>query len=112
LVLEGIELNVHKDALESETLFVPSNGVRGGPKRVERTFPIIRNWEGTVTFFIGDPIFGADPFLQHLRVMTKFIGFGRWRPRNGGLYGRSEILEVEWRKDEEQDVSELKIQYA
>jgi hypothetical protein len=102
MVLEGIDLGVRKEDLESETLFVPSDGKRGGSKRVERTFPIVRAWEGVVTFYIGDPIVTEEAFLQHLKVMSKFIGFGRWRPRNGGLYGRSDVLDYKWQRDEEE----------
>lgn len=102
IVLDSIELGVHKDDLESETLFVPSDGKRGGSKRVERTFPLVRKWEGSVIFYVGDPILTQDPFLQHLKVAGKFIGLGRWRPRNGGLYGRFDVLEVDWQQDEEE----------
>lgn len=102
LVLEGIELGIHKNDLESETLFVPSDGKRGGSKRVERTFPIVRKWEGEVTFYVGDPIVTQDAFIQHLKVMGKFIGFGRWRPRNGGLYGRCDVIDCAWQQDEEE----------
>ncbi|HXA25630.1 MAG TPA: hypothetical protein VNW90_25405 [Acetobacteraceae bacterium] len=102
IVLEGIDLGVHKDALEEERLFCSANGKRGGSRRVKRIFPIVRRWEGTVTFYVGDPIVTEDAFLQHLKVMGKFIGFGRWRPRNGGLYGRCDVIDCAWQQDEEE----------
>lgn len=101
IVLEGISLGVTKEQLQSETVFVPSDGKRGGSKRVNKIFPIVPSWEGVVTFHILDPIITKDVFVRHLKVTGSFIGLGRWRPRNGGLYGRFVVISVEWVPDQE-----------
>ena len=87
--------------VQGETLFVPADGRRGSGSRVNRTFPLIPEWEGKVTFIIFDSTITPDIFLRHLRAAGTFIGIGRFRPRNNGFYGRYQVLGVEW-----SDVSE------
>jgi hypothetical protein len=99
LMLEGLSLGVHKDKVEGETLFVPSDGKRGGGSRVEKIFPVIPEWEGTVTFHILDTTITKDVFTDHLREAGNFIGLLRFRPRNGGFYGRFEVESVKWNRN-------------
>jgi hypothetical protein len=99
IVLDGLYVGITKDELKSETLFVPSDGKSGGSKRVEKVFPIVPKWSGQIVAYIADPIITEDVFLQHLKVTGNFIGLGRWRPRNGGLYGRFAVKAVKWAKD-------------
>lgn len=94
MVLEPLKLGVKKEDVDGEWLFVPSDGVRGSGKRVNKCFPIIHEWEGEVTYHIFDEIITKDVFVKHLDAGGKFIGLGRWRPRNNGIYGRFEVVEV------------------
>jgi hypothetical protein len=96
LVFEPVPLGIHKDKVEGEWLFVPADGRRGSGKRVERCFPLIRSWKGKVTFQIFDPTITQDVFRQHLEEAGKFIGIGRFRPRNNGFYGRFEVKSLKW----------------
>jgi hypothetical protein len=41
-----------------------------------------------VKFYVGDEIITESVFREHLIAAGKFIGLGRWRARNNGLYGR------------------------
>jgi hypothetical protein len=91
LVLEPLVLDVRKVDVQGESLFVPADGVRGSGKRVEKCFPIIREWSGDVTFHILDETITPDVFRKHLEEAGKFIGIGRFRPRNNGFYGRFEV---------------------
>lgn len=76
-----------KDA-EAERIYVNSDGVRGSGKRVWRTYPKIENWCADVGMEVLDDTITAEVFQQHLMQAGQFIGLGRFRPRNGGYYGR------------------------
>lgn len=90
LCFEPIGLGIKAKAVPGERLFVPSDGQRGGSRRVWKTFPRIVNWQGTGSITLTDPILIDKPekVEEYLRHAGRFIGLGRFRPRNGGYYGR------------------------
>jgi hypothetical protein len=96
LVSEGLMLEVKKDAVEGEWLLMNSDGRHGSGKRVERCFPKIEQWTGPVMFYIADETITEDVFRYHLEQAGKFIGIGRFRPRNRGYYGRFSVESIEW----------------
>jgi hypothetical protein len=96
LVLEPCVLGIHKDTVEFENLFLPSDGRRGSGKRVTKTYPLIREWETTCTFYVQDDMLTKDVFKYHLEQAGTFIGIGRFRPRNNGFYGRFRLIDLEW----------------
>lgn len=96
MVLEGLPLLVKKESVEGEWLFVPASGRRGDGKRVEKCFPVVRQWTGAVTYHVLDDVISEHVFEQHLRDAGNFIGVGRFRPRNNGYYGRFKVNGVEW----------------
>jgi hypothetical protein len=96
LVLEPLVLPVKKDDVQGEWLFLPSDGRRGGTKRVDKCFPLIPKWSGDVTFFVLDTVIEKDVFETHVREMGNFIGIGRFRPRQNGYYGRFKLTELDW----------------
>jgi hypothetical protein len=104
LVTEGIALpvtvgtNEKPGTLEYEWYFVPSDGKRGGGKRVEKCFGVIRQWRGEVTFHILDDTITEDVFRKHIEEAGKLIGIGRFRPRNNGFYGRFRVISITWRE--------------
>jgi hypothetical protein len=102
LVLEGIPLEVEKDKVPGEWLFVPSDGKRGGGSRVDKCFPLIKKWAGRVIFHILDRTITRDVFETHLKESGNFIGLGRFRPRNNGYYGRFALKKLEWVEEEEE----------
>ncbi len=95
-VMEHIVLSLQKKDVEGVWQFVPSDGRRGGGKRVEKCFPVIHEWEGTADFLIFDDTITKDVFTEHLEQAGKFIGIGVYRPRNNGYYGRFDIGSIEW----------------
>lgn len=97
IVTEGLTLPDKKDKVECEWLFVPADGKRGSGKRVEKCFPVIPMWQGDVSFFILDETITEGVFLSHLEEAGKFIGIGRFRPRNNGFYGRFEVKKLTWK---------------
>ncbi len=96
LVTDALVLDVKKDEVPGEWLFVPADGVRGSGKRVEKCFPVIHEWEGEVTFHILDETVTEDVFKNILEQAGAFIGIGRFRPRNNGFYGRFKVESVKW----------------
>lgn len=99
LVTDGVVLPIKKEDVPGEVFFVPSNG-RDGP-RVKRKFPVIREWKADVTFYILDETITEDVFLAHLKEAGNFIGIGRFRPENGGFYGRYAVDSVTWQNASE-----------
>lgn len=96
MVLEPLMLNVHKEHVPMESVFVPHDGKKGGAKRVWRNFGVIQKWQGDVLFYILDDIITEDVFQQVLEVSGNMIGIGRWRPRMGGIYGRFEVVKLKF----------------
>jgi hypothetical protein len=92
MVTEPVMLGITANQAEMEALFLPSNGVRGNGKRVMKYYPVINPpWNVTVKFEILDDTITEDVFREHLEQAGKYIGIGRFRPRNNGFYGRFSI---------------------
>ena len=91
LVVQPAVLNIKKDEVPGEWLFVPASGIRGDGKRVKKCFPVIHEWNTSVRFEILDDTITPEVFEQHLEQAGSFIGIGRFRPRNNGYYGRFAI---------------------
>lgn len=96
LVLDPVILPVKKEDVPGEWLHVPSDGRRGGPKRVLKCFPRIDKWAGDVTFLVLDETITEEVFDEHLREAGNFIGIGRFRPINNGFYGRFSVKSLKW----------------
>lgn len=97
LVTEPLVLPITRETLQSEMLHVPSDGRRGGTTRVEKTFPLIPSWAGSVEFLIFDDTITTEVFEEHLGDAGSFIGIGRFRPRNNGFYGRFSVKSITWK---------------
>lgn len=105
MVAKSPSLGIKAADVEHEPLFLPSDGRRGGPKRVMKYYPIIPEWEATAEFIIVDETVlqrsvnpssnGRTVFEDILEGAGQYIGLGRFRPRNNGFYGRFEIVSVE-----------------
>ena len=95
-VSNHLSLGIKKDDVPGEWVFVPSDGKRGGGKRVDKCFPRIEKWGGVVEFVILDDTITRDVFEQHVQEAGRFIGLGRFRPRNNGYYGRFMAEVISW----------------
>jgi hypothetical protein len=98
--MDSMELDIKADDVKGETVFVPSSGKRGDGNRVYKTFPKIPSWSGVITFTIFDHTITEEVFKTHLEQAGQFIGIGRWRPRNNGMYGRFTVNKVDWKENE------------
>jgi len=90
-----------REEVEGEELYLSSRGKRG-QMDVLKIEPVIREWTGTVSYYIVDDTIGCEVFAQHLREAGNFIGIGRFRPVNGGYYGRYEVKGIAWEGDLEE----------
>ncbi|KKM99274.1 hypothetical protein LCGC14_1149490 [marine sediment metagenome] len=81
------------DDVEGRELFVPSDGKRGGSKRVIKIFPTITEWRADAVVHVFDNKITGDVMERHLDAFGKFIGFGSMRVQNGGINGRCAIEE-------------------
>ena len=99
LVTDPLVLPIKKDDVPKESVFVPSDGRRGGSSRVTKHFGVIHKWSGVVPFMILDPIITKDVFRRVLDESGKFIGIGRFRPRNNGFYGRFTVKDIKWSEE-------------
>jgi hypothetical protein len=88
LITDPIYLGVKKEDVEELWLYVPSDGQRGGTKRVMKCFPLVREWKGEATIYVLDEIITKDVLQRFLTAAGQFIGMGSLRVRNNGLHGR------------------------
>lgn len=98
LCMEPLELPVKKDEVQGEWFNMNADGKRGSGTRVRRCFPVIPEWKGAVNFYVIDNTITQKVFEHHISEAGKFIGIGRFRPRNGGFYGRFKLTKLEWQK--------------
>lgn len=96
LVTDAMILPIKKEEVKGEWLFVPSDGVRGSGKRVDKCFPVIHEWGGEVIFYVLDETVTEEVFRNVLEQAGAFIGIGRFRPRNNGFYGRFKVDAISW----------------
>jgi hypothetical protein len=101
MVPGDLKLTTRADDVPCDKLFVPSNGIRGGGKRVYKHFPRIDSWSGDVTFYIFDDVITEDVFTQVLRACGQLIGIGRFRPESCGYYGRFDVESIAWTENAE-----------
>jgi hypothetical protein len=83
------------EKIDGRPMFVPSTGVRGAGKRVERVFPTIDKWATKAKIFIFDNKITPDLMESHLKAAGRFIGFGSMRVENGGINGRFAVENFE-----------------
>ena len=100
MVIDPLVLQIKKEEVEGKWLHLPSDGRRGGNKRVMKCFPELPEWTGDVTYYVLDDTITADVFEYHLKQAGQFIGIGVFRPRNNGYFGRFKIVETKWENEE------------
>lgn len=97
LVTDPLCLPIKKDDVDGEWLFLHSQPSKGEKSpRVMKRYPLIPEWEGDVTFHILDDTITQQIFEQVLTEAGNFIGIGRFRPCNGGFYGRFAVETIAW----------------
>lgn len=88
-VLKSLDGKAYKpDDFTGQRLFVPSDGKRGGGKRVTRIFPTVDAWRCDLDLIVIDPKITEEVLKEHLTEAGVFIGLGSMRAENGGVNGR------------------------
>jgi hypothetical protein len=97
MLTDGIATGILKKDVQGEWLFLSSEGKKGGAggKSVEKCMPYIPEWSGLLDIYILNPQISLEVIEAHLACAGKFIGVGRWRPANGGMYGRFSVEGIE-----------------
>jgi hypothetical protein len=96
IVIEGLKA----DDVKSETIMCNSDGKptrysRGS--RVPRIFPVIPSgWRAKAKILVLDESIPNEVVEQHLVDSGVFVGIGRWRAENRGLYGRYRVVSKKW----------------
>jgi hypothetical protein len=101
MVTEPLVLPMKAEDVPGESLFVPSDGIRGSGKRVTKIFSRIDSWAGSVRFFVFDDVITEDIFMQTLKTAGMLVGIGRFRPERLGYYGRFNVKSLDWREEHE-----------
>jgi hypothetical protein len=98
VVQEPIRLGVPYDKTDQVIVYCDSAGNKGssGGSQVPRAFPIVHEWSGQAEFLVMDETITEDIFHQYLKDAGMLIGFGRWRPQNGGCNGRFTVSNFKW----------------
>jgi len=99
LVSDPLFVGANKDTIEGETFLCDAQGRANGTSRVLRTFPVVRQWSGNLTVYVLDDTIDKATFEKTIKEAGMFIGVGRFRPRNGGFYGRFSVESVTWTEE-------------
>lgn len=95
IIPDPIMLGVSVEEVEVEKVFTWAEPQRRNGPRVWRYFPVIRQWAGVLTILAIDDIFTPEVVERHLQLGGKLVGFGVWRPENGGMWGKFDVTSFE-----------------
>jgi len=99
MIFEDVLLDAEENDVVCEELFVPSDGKRGGGKRVLKKFPTLeKTWMGMLEIECIHPKLNKEVLIRFLEDAGRFVGLLRWRPQNGGLYGRFRVNDYKVKK--------------
>ncbi len=96
LCFQPMYLGIHIDDVQGLWLHVPSDGKRGGSKRVWKCFPTVpEGWKTEGQFLLVDDKLQGQTGLQKVEKYWgdagRFIGLGFFRPIRGGYFGRFKV---------------------
>jgi hypothetical protein len=94
IVLDPVVLPHTRDDIAKESFMVPSDGRKGGGKRVLKHFPTIQEWEGEAKIHIIDESISEEVLRAHLDCAGLYIGLGFFRPQVGGYRGRFTLSDL------------------
>lgn len=96
LVMDPLVLPFTKEDARRDRIYCNADGRRGSGTRVWRNFPTFDEWRGDVIFHVLADEITEKVFEPHLVQAGAFCGIGRFRPQNGGFYGRFQVEEIKW----------------
>lgn len=92
-IMDNIVLENHGQFMK-QTMFVPSDGKRGGSTRVIKHFPTVVYWKAQFEIMVLDEIITQSVLEEHLRICGSLIGVLAFRPRKNGMHGTFNVLSV------------------
>lgn len=96
LITDGIPLGITAEQLQPETRWMLSNPTNPKSGKVQRTYPVIPEWSGHLKIYVIDDKLTEDVVRTHLEKAGHLVGIGRFRPENGGFYGRFTVSDFQW----------------
>lgn len=96
IAADRIWLGVKMEEAEMEAFSANSDGRRGSGSRVTRRFPILHEWKAEAILQLIDDEVPNEVFERCLKEAGNLIGVGRFRPQNGGYFGRFTVKTVKW----------------
>jgi hypothetical protein len=91
LVIDNVVIGKKAD-LKPLWLHVPSDGMRGGSKRVMKAFPILESWKGEVSVIVLDEQYLTEEIVKEFMTEAgNFVGLGALRVQNNGILGRFSV---------------------
>jgi hypothetical protein len=106
IAADRIWLGVKMEDAAMEAFPANSDGRRGSGSRVTRRFPILHEWEATAILQLIDDEVPQEVFERCLREAGNLIGVGRFRPQQGGYFGRFTVKGVKWAADDLREAAE------
>lgn len=94
MVPDGIALPVKKGAVKGEWLSLNSDGKKAGGTRVMRCMPYVDAWKGDISIHVFDDLITREILSHYIVQAGMLVGIGRFRPQNGGFYGRFKLLDL------------------
>lgn len=92
LVTDNLDTGYTRETVQKETLLC-----KVGSGKVEKTFPVIPQWEGVIQYQVIDDFITEDVFRRYLEASGRVIGIGKSRPRQSGyFYGTFSVEELSW----------------
>lgn len=96
LIMDPILLPITKEEVQGEWYSCHADGKRTCGTRVARCFPVVHRWDGDAIIHIVDEKIKRPIFLKVLEACGQINGLGRFRPQNGGFYGRFKVTDLQW----------------
>lgn len=90
-------LGVKVDDVRMESVRCSSTGRDDGKgQRVTRRYPVVDKWETEVSFVVVDDVLTSAVVDRHMQEAGLTVGVGRFRPENGGFFGRFSVKSAKW----------------
>jgi hypothetical protein len=91
VIPEGnMSLGIHKDKVQCVVI----GADRGEGKRVPSHLPQMAEWGGICSFLVMEEKIKPAMFEKVFRTAGRSIGVGQFRPENGGLNGRFDVIKI------------------
>jgi len=93
---QNLLIGMKKDEILPIRINAHVDGNRQSGKRVLRTLPQTPKWQGTTSFVILEAKITEEIFTKVLKYAGRSVGVGQFRPANGGLNGRYELVTIKF----------------